>query len=278
MPDTLVCRNSNDDTKIAYWDQGFRNEDAVLCLHGNLGTKRWWEPLFEVMPPEVRLVALDFPGCGETARRAIECSVPALTQFLAGFVQDLKLSGFTILAHSTSCAVALEFSLHFPHLVNSLVLCGCPPLSGVKSPPELYRHLQAARVDPSLMSNVVHYLMPNIDLSVQSLRDWFAILVQDACKIDRRSMDGMTRSLETWSIHDRITNLQVPLLIMRGQDDEIVTHETALITLRSTTLANNLEVIRGAGHSPMIENPEAFAIRLIDFIAQDEPSIDIPPV
>ena len=33
--------------------------------------------------------------------------------------------------------------------------------------------------------------------------------------------------------------------------------------------ANNLEVIRGVGHSPMIEAPLGLAERLIDFITED---------
>ena len=88
----------------------------------------------------------------------------------------------------------------------------------------------------------------------------------------------MTRALERWSVADRIGRLQAPVLLVRGNDDEIVPHDQALAVLRSITMANNLEVIRGAGHSPMIENPEAFAIRLIDFVAQDFAEFDNLPL
>jgi pimeloyl-ACP methyl ester carboxylesterase len=269
MPETLVLDHPVAKANIAYWDQGTAVEETILFLHGNLGSKRWWEPQFDILPAEMRLVAPDFPGCGQTASRNEDLSVPAQVRFLSDFVSTLDLDGLAVVAHSTSCATALDFCMFHPHLVNSLVLCGCPPLTGVKSPPELYRHLQAARRDRSIMSTILAYLMPHLDLDVASNREWFANLVEDATMMDGRSVDGLTRALEAWSAHERIGQLQVPLLLVRGQDDEVVPHHQALTILRSTTLANNLEVIRGAGHSPMIENPEAFAIRLIDFVAQD---------
>lgn len=278
MPKTLVLDHPVVQANIAYWDQGMKGKETILFLHGNLGSKRWWEPQFGILPAEMRLVAPDLPGCGQTTSRNGELSVQAQVQFLSEFVSTLDLRGLAVVAHSTGCAAALDFCMFHPHLVNSLVLCGCPPLTGVKSPPELYRHLQAARRDRSIMSTMLAYLMPHLDLDVESNREWFAHLVEDAIKMDGRSVDGLTRALETWSAHERIGQLQVPLLLVRGQDDEIVPHHQALTILRSTTLANNLEVIRGAGHSPMIENPEAFAVRLIDFVAQDFSEFDDLPL
>ena len=119
------------------------------------------------------------------------------------------------------------------------------------------------------MSAILASLMPNFDLEVPANRTWFELLVDDAARMDRSSVDGLTRALERWSVTERIGQIRIPVLLMRGNDDEIVPHHQALANLRSITLANNLEVIRGAGHSPMIENPEAFAMRLIDFVAQD---------
>ena len=278
MPEPLQVERPETGEGIAYWDQGTKGEETVLAVHGNLATKRWWEPLFEILPSDMRLVAPDLPGCGHTAAVADRHSVPSQVRFLSDFATALNLRGLAVVAHSTSCAAALDFSIAHPHLVNSLVLCSCPPLHGVQSPPELYRHLQAAHRDRSIMSTVLAALMPNLDLDVPSNRTWFELLVDDAIRMDKRSMDGLTRALERWSVADRIGQLQVPVLLIRGNDDEIVPHHQALAALRSTTLANNLEVIRGAGHSPMIENPEAFAIRLIDFVAQDFSEFDNLPL
>jgi len=269
MPETLTVERPEATESIAYWDQGAKDEETVLAVHGNLATKRWWEPLFEILPPDIRLVAPDLPGCGQTTAGTDRHSVQSQVRFLSDFATALNLRGLTVVAHSTSCAAALDFAISRPHLINSLVLCSCPPLHGVKSPPELYRHLQAARQDRSIMSTILASLMPNLDLAVPANQTWFELLVDDATGMNERSVDGLTRALERWSVTDRIGQIRVPVLLMRGNDDEIVPHQQALAVLRSIVLANNLEVIRGAGHSPMIENPEAFAIRLIDFVAQE---------
>lgn len=278
MPKTLTVKHPEAAEGTAYWDQGTANGETVLVVHGNLATKRWWEPLFDILPPDLRLVAPDLPGCGRTPLGKGLHSVPSQVRFLSDFATSLKLRGLALVAHSTSCAAALDFAISHPHLVNSLVLCSNPPLHGVKSPPELYRHLQAARQDRSVMSTIVASLMPNLDLDVPANRTWFECLVDEATGMDGRSIDGLTRALERWSVVERIGQLRTPVLLMRGNDDDIVPHHQALATLRSIALANNLEVIRGAGHSPMIENPEAFAIRLIDFVAQDFGEFDNLPL
>lgn len=278
MPETLTIERPRAAEDIAYWDQGTADEETVLALHGNLATKRWWQPLFDILPPDMRLVAPDLPGCGQTPLGNDLYSVQSQVRFLSDFATSLKLRGLALVAHSTSCAAALEFAISHPHLVNSLVLCSNPPLHGVKSPPELYRHLQTARQDRSIMSKIIASLMPYLDLDVPSNRTWFELLVDDAARMDGRSIDGLTRALERWSVADRIGQLRAPVLLMRGHDDDIVSYQQALATLRSIAVANNLEVIRGAGHSPMIENPEAFAIRLIDFVAQDFGAFDNLPL
>lgn len=254
---------------VAYLEQGDPAGIPVLCLHGNMGSKHWWTPLFDILPTDFYLVAPDLRGCGATTYREAIFDIEVLVSDLHNFEDALGLHSFSLVAHSTSCPVALEYALHFPHKLQCLVLVSGPPLQGIKTPPEMYRYLQSLLRDPAQMEAMLRSLMPNLDLKRTSNRALLAQMVDDALRMAPKAADGFTRNLESWSGQKRATGLSMPLLLVRGREDHIVPHDVALQTLLSIPGANNLEIIQGAGHVPMVENPEALAIRLIDFIVQD---------
>lgn len=267
-----------DGLRTPYLVQGLEDGIPLVLLHGNLGSKRWWLPLFDIMPQEFRLLAPDLRGCGQFLGPFQDFSVNAQCQDLQRFIDCLELRRFTLVAHSTSCAPALEYAVRFPHRLESLVLVSSPPLTGTITDPQAYRKLQSLLRDKAGMTELLQNLLPGLDQRSSHDQDLMADLVQDALACLPRAVDGITRSLETWSFQDRAMELQMPLLLMRGQADPIMPHETALRTLLSIPNANNLEVIQGAGYAPWIENTTAFAIRLIEFVVQDiNDQITLPP-
>ncbi len=267
------------DLTVSYLAQGDPGTQPILLfLHGNMGTKRWWQPLFDILPDEMYLLAPDLRGCGTTQTASADFSLRALLGDLNCFVQELGLSAIALVAHSTSCPLAIEFGLQCGHLLHCLVLVGCPPLTGIATPPEAYRHLQQAARNCRLTQELMAALLPHLDSRQKAHRVFMEQLAEEFQNMSPKALDSFTRNLEGWECVDRINALQVPLLLVRGEDDAIAPHAMMLQTLLSIRGANNLEVIRGAGHAPMVENPSAFATRLIDFVYQDfEPLTAVAP-
>lgn len=268
-PSRRTVRLSDRHLAVAYMEQGHPEGLPVLLLHGNLGSKRWWLPLFDVLPAEFRLIAPDMRGCGETASCEDAFAVAHLASDLQGFAEALSLNDYSLVAHSTSCAVALEYALRCPHRLHCLVLIASPPLNGIATPPMAYRALQSVLQTPDEAAGMLRSLMPHLDLERPSNQALFDGLVDDARNMHPKAVDGITRGLEAWSCVDRVAQLAPPLLLVRGEADQVAPHDMTLRILLAIPGANNLEIIRGAGHAPMIENPAALAVRLIDFIVQD---------
>lgn len=269
---TRVCdyRIPGADLSVSCLVQGDpEGSPPIVFLHSNVGTKNWWLPLFEVLPEDMRLYASDLRGCGDTLHRSGTIDLFTLLQDLRGLVDVLQLTSFVLVAHSTSCPIALEFGLRFGHLLQGLVLVGSPPLSGISTPPEGFRLLQQALRDDRLARQMMNLLLPCLDATRQNDRDFLENAVESLGRLSPRALDQHTRILETWNCQDRISGLVPPLLLIRGEEDAVTSHDMALKTLLSIPGANNLEVIRGAGHAPMVENPVAFAVRLIDFVYQE---------
>jgi len=62
------------------------------------------------------------------------------------------------------------------------------------------------------------------------------------------------------------SSLRVPLLVVVGGNDPLITVDTAR-ALAASAPHGRLEVVEGAGHLPSLERPEAFNRILVDFLA-----------
>ncbi len=253
-------------------DSGF--QPSFLFLHGNVGSKNWWQPLLDILPEEMHLLAPDLRGCGSTSSIIEDFSLDSLLGDLKRFVEVLELSSLALVAHSTSCPLAIEFALRYGHLLHCLVLVGSPPLAGISTPPEGFKYLQRAVRDPKLAQDLLASLLPHTRMNSVDNSAFITQLVNDILGMSPKALDSYTRNLEFWDCEDRISGLRAPVLLVRGEDDQIASHAMTLQTLLSIPAANNLEVIKGAGHAPMVENPSAFANRLIDFVFQDFESFE----
>ncbi len=261
--------------KVSYLMQGDSGiQPSFLFLHGNVGSKSWWRPLFDILPEEMYLLAPDLRGCGSTGFIHEDFSLAALLEDLERFVEVLELSSLALVAHSTSCPLAIEFALKYGHLLHCLVLVGSPPLAGIATPPEGFKYLQRAVRDPKLAQDLLASLLPHTKMESVDNSAFLTQLVNEILRMSPKALDSYTRNLEFWECEDRIGGLIAPVLLVRGEDDQIAPHAMTLQTLLSIPAANNLEVIKGAGHAPMIENPSAFATRLIDFVFQDFQSFE----
>jgi len=80
---------------------------------------------------------------------------------------------------------------------------------------------------------------------------------------------AVARALDHWDRFQEVGQLTLPTLLLWGDQDSIVDHAATVRSLIAVPGANNLEILRHVGHSPMIEAPVALAERIIDFITDE---------
>ena len=242
-------------------------EPTLLFLHGNLGSSRWWLPTFGLLPAEWRAIAADAIGYGESERTddLHRFTIPALLQDLVAFVRALDLPPLHLVAHSTATPVAIEYALAFPDLVASLVLVGPVPTAGITTPPEAYPLLEKMAEDKELRAQALRSTLPSLPPDSPA----FGQLLDDTANISSATYVGIARGLDAWRPGDRLRQLTLPVLLMLGELDIMLSSAEAQQTLLSIPGAGNLEVLQGAGHGPMVENPPGFVRPLIEFIDED---------
>lgn len=251
-----------------YVEQSGSGPQPLVLLHGGFASSRWWQPALALLPHgQFTAFVPDLPGCGRSERPddPASYSVAGLAAVVADLVASLALWDVHLVGHSLGAAVALSYAVANPGRLRSLTLVSTPSPQGTPTPPEGYALLEQMRTDRSLLAQALASIMP-----AHAPDPFFQTLVDDAQGQAPIAFSAAARALEQWRI-DRADLLQVrlPVLLVWGDRDQIVERRVQTDLLLSIPGANNLEVLRGCGHSPMLERPAAFAQVLLNFIGQD---------
>lgn len=256
---------------MAYRRQGTQGGFPLLLLHGSFASSRWWQPVLDLLPEEFDAVAPDLRGSGATEKPASGYSIESQTEDLELFVDALALRGFCLVAHSSACAIAIEYVLRNPETALSLLLIAPPPLTGAITPDEGLLALEQMRVDFDLLFEAMTLLAPQSALAEDKL---FREIVEDAQGMASAAFTGNAIALGEWNRSAEARLLTLPTLIVWGDQDPIVSRADVTRLLVSLPGALNLDVLHGVGHSPMLDAPLALTERIVDF-ATDE--LDLRP-
>ncbi len=252
--------------RMHYRSHGAGGAMPILFVHGSFGTSRWWEPLLLLLPNEFHALAPDMRGCGNTDRADDGYSVESLAADLAAFVDAMGLLNFDLVAHASAGAVAVEYVLAHPEVARALVLVDSVPLEGVYTPLEALTLLDQMRTNPPLLADALAMLMPRFAAEDAA---GFAHIVDDAAAMAPAAFTEIAVALGAWNRFADARALTLPTLLIWGDEDPIVLRAAMTRNLLAIPGANNLVVLRGVGHSPMLDAPLTLAEHIVDFVTED---------
>jgi pimeloyl-ACP methyl ester carboxylesterase len=232
--------------------------ELVLCLHGAGGSGGAFAPLLEKLAARHSPLAFDQPGHGRSGGLDSLGSIERMRDFLRAFVEKLALRRPVLLGHSMGGAVALAYALAHPGEVRALVLVG----SGArgKIPEALIAALRQVVAGKARREFTRDAFSPAT--SPEVVRQG----IMEDLKTDPRVGLGDLLALQGWSALERLGELRVPTLVAVGED------ELERIRAGSDALASGIPgarkvVIPKAGHMLPLEQPQALAESIDDFLA-----------
>ncbi len=255
-----------------YRTHGAEDGLPMLLLHGSFATGRWWEPFFAILPEAIYAIAPDLRGCGDSTHSENGYDIDEQAADVAAFVDTLGLQDFDLIGHSSGGAIAVEYALNHMDRLHSLILVDTAPVEGVFTPLEGLHLLDSMRQDRELLGRALATLMPTAPPSTMTLDQFnafFEELVSDAAQMAPAAFSAVAQALDRWNRFEEAHRLSLPTLLIWGSEDTIIERDAITRTLIAIPGAGNLEVLRGVGHSPMIESPVVLAERIIDFVAEE---------
>lgn len=235
---------------------------GVVFLPGLFAGAWIWDGVWERLPPAVPAVRVVEPMALLDGRQvhSIEKSTAAVEQAIA----TTSLRRFVVCGNSLGALLAVDFALRHPDRVAGVVVSGGPGV-GPETPlalrprytKEFFSSLMShvfvdpSRVDRDRMEEIFHVMKGHRQLS---------------------NIVGGLRTARKYPMNNALRRLTCPALFVWGEQDR-VTPPAAWVKIVRTALGVEVNVVPDAGHSPMIEQPEAFS-RLFnsfyDDVAQHE--------
>ena len=252
--------------------------ETVLLVHGNGDEADTWRHVFIPLAARYRVIALDLPGFGRSNPRG-DGSVRTLARALEDFLDALRVERVHLVGSSLGAVICALFAAHHPARALSLTLGGgaSPGLGGVHANPGLkpllepgtgeafYTGLRESGQEAALETLRPYYAnlsaLPVSDLEFLRARVWARVWSDS----QRSAFFAAMRSLFAESAALALP-ATLPTMLIWGEFDHIMPMQSAHSVLHAYPQAS-LEVIRGSGHLPQQERPEAYLRVLRGFLA-----------
>lgn len=249
------------DKKLFYRESGDPDGLPVLFVHGNFASGKWFEPAMELLPDTYHSFALDLPNFGRSDRLE-EVTIDNYARYVIDFIREFDLEGVVLVGHSLGGAVVQGVIVHRPDLVTRALLIDPAPPDGLVTAPEVYAVLDMYQNNRELLKKALIGVMPTrpVDSFTEKLVDE-ALLMEGGCFV------ANARALEKYDYSAGLKGLDIPLLVLVGRKDPIVTEE--MVRRFEKLMANvTIEVLPNYGHSVNVEDPELFVKKLAKFAGQ----------
>ena len=257
--------------RIHYLDKGAG--PPIVILHGLGGQMgNFTYALLERLTGEFRVILMDRPGSGYSTRAP--GATGRLTEqaaIVAGFIRKLALERPLLVGHSLGGAIALGVALDHPEAVKGLALVA--PLTHVpKDVPAPFRAMD-------IKSDFLRWLIAWTVATPIGIRRGKAILdaifSPEPAPADfptraggilglrprsfyNTSSDMRAVNMDLWKMAGRYPSLQVPVRILYGTGDEVLSHQAQGEAMKAKSSMVSLELVAG-GHMLPITAPDLTA-------------------
>ncbi len=217
-----------------------------------------WTPQVKHFKQTHRVIALNLSGHAESEAKEEDPEIE--TQFapeLASLIQHLSLDIFVLIGHSMGGGVAMSYVLQDGvRMPRALVLVSTSSdLDMRKRGPGVAK--EAIEINLFLLQSAlkrdksIEYELKRAGAKVSLTNPWI--------------MQRDLRACDHFNISDRVGEITIPAFVIVGEHDDLIPPSIAK-QLEEALPRADIAVVRGANHSPMIEQPEEFNGLLSKFL------------
>lgn len=247
---------------------------AVLMIHGLGGQMRHFTyALSSRLDEGFECIAIDRPGCGWSLRDSdAQARLPEQARMIHEFIVSQKLGRPLVVGHSLGGAVALQLALDYPQSVAGLALLA--PLSMPQNEvPAVFRGLAigsafvryvvgytiAAPIGLANARAVLSFAFAPNPVPVDFPEAGGALLGLRPASFRAAAADLMAVSSDMPALAARHQELKIPVGVLYGSDDQILSPHAHGEALRSRIKGLDLEIVPGLGHMVQVSEPDRVA-------------------
>ncbi|MEC9488381.1 MAG: alpha/beta hydrolase [Halanaerobium sp.] len=255
----------------------------LVMIHGNMSSSLHWDLLMENMPAKYNIFAPDLRGFGESSYNEPITELKDFARDLKYLFTELNLANFDLIGWSTGGGIGMEYAASYPEDVGKLILLESVSTRGFPIPKTDERGQPVGgfvTTREEIASNPVHVLpllhaYQNEDKQLLK-KIWDATIFNNkqptAERYDRyleenlkqRNLVDVNYALATFNIsredngvkmgNGRVDNLGLPVLVIHGTEDRIISEQMAKHTVEDIGENARLVTLDRCGHFPAIDD------------------------
>lgn len=277
----------------AYLEKG--SGKPLILIHGNLSSSLYYLPLIERLPENIRVIALDLRGFGDSSYLSKFDSLANLSTDIQLFMSELKIEKASIAGWSLGGGVAMEFASRYPRSVDKLILINstthkgypifkkdknnAPILTeGYKSKDELATDpLQVKPILEAIATENAFFMSYIYDLTIythnkptpEANQLYIKETLKQRCLVDADYALACLNMSDVPNLYTKgdgsIKNIKADTLMFWGTLDKTVPEYMVLDNLDALPQAKYVK-FEQCGHSPLVDKPDELAKEILKFI------------
>jgi pimeloyl-ACP methyl ester carboxylesterase len=261
-----------------------REGTLLLFLHGFSNDAHVWDWVAPVLAPHYRVVALDQRGHGESARDPEgRYDHETMARDANAALESLGAARAVLVGHSLGGRVAMRFAGLFPEKLAGLVVVDSAPDLDARGTTRIsldvqqqdwsfasvadYQRVlerQYASTQPEILARLaVHWTRQRDDGRYELRLDPGFMKARRGVSAEDAKAWSEQEAKHLWAA---LAGLPCPALIVRGAASDVMSAEVADKMVDDVIPNAKLETVARAGHSVMLDNPEAFEKALTGFV------------
>ena len=259
---------------VHYRDEGVAQDTLpIVLIHGTGSSLHTFDEWAETLKTSKRVVRMDLPAFGLTGPFPdSDYSIGHYVEFIREFLNSRGIERCILAGNSLGGEIAWRFTLEYPSMVEKLILIDAAgyPMKSKSQPlafkiariPVLNRMLKFITPKFVVRSSVKNVYADKSKVSEELVDRYFELSLR---KGNREALVDRMLTLRDTSYVEKISNIQQPTLILWGEQDQLITVESAN-RFHHDLPNDTLIILPDSGHVPMEENPEESLKAALRFI------------
>ena len=241
-------------------------DTTILLLHGFGESLTTWRAVFDPLAERHRVVAIDLPGLGASAKPDVSYSLPAMTERLSRFVDRWTSGPLVVVGQSMGGELAASLALDRPDRVKLLVLIAPAGyrvgLSGILDP-----MTQAKAKTLGRYLALRSFITPIHDPSWLAEPDSAAGYDQTGDPEYARAAARVLEEFDFTALRNRFHEIRQPTLLVWGGNDPVIPFAVGDTLSRLIPCVHFLP-LRTAFHRPHAEVPDTVLSAMQTFLSR----------
>lgn len=252
---------------FSYSDEGPTDAPVIIFIHGFPLNKSMWSGQRETLRNECRIITYDVRGHGNSEAGDKEFSIDLFAHDLIDLLNALDIGKAVVAGLSMGGYIALNAIINYPGRFEALILCDTNCIADTAETKEK-RFNAISDIMENGMEDYMNESIRNLFAaeSLASRPDEIMAVRQMISNTSEITLFDTLRALasrnETCS---RLTNIEVPVLILVGEED-VIAPPSAARQMHDKIRDCRLHIIKHAGHLSNMDNPYDFNDQILNFV------------